>query len=422
MSRNNSNSKGKGAAPAAAARRTIFNVAEVRARAQGARDAKDGAFGWWDGVFTFGYGSVRAGNNNTAWFSVDYTDAAGDKGPLMLRVQKENHLGQIMPPTAAGVAELQAEIKNPKRVLKPREYGVSLQVTKYPGRVEVMADEITVKTDESGKPIYPDQTSDFYAVSALLTEAFVAEAQKRVKAGTSFISLVDRIREANSKATVDDVLKELGAVALNSIIISQEMKDGLKRYFKEKADLDRLTKNMYIATNCRIASRVQEYISEKNTKNGGLPMPNPMTRIDVKFHKDSGTAELEIFDGTKPFTAEGKKQFEKGKVNGVPVNADNVHKFIKSNSGFAGIIDASGGCFSSMGISNSVKVSILIVTPPPASKVSIDDFWEDDDNLGVTVSGDAPAAAAAGAAEAAAEAEQDYTDDQLLKEIQGLSA
>lgn len=337
--------KGKAAAAAAKKSKVIFNAKDVVATLlplKKAASEKPKGYRWYSSALTFDTSSYRKGNNGTSWF--DITLKMGDvSGRLIMRIFQEAHVGQIMPDSDAEVARMMAENKNSKRTYKKRDKGVSLQFNKWNARLTLEEDGITFKKDAEGKPILPSDDT--------LSMAFMA------------LWLVD-----------DAFQIEMRSLLESKRIMSRDA------YNTAEADGETIPAGTLVAPNTKIASRIQTRVSAEAAKNANKFLPNPMARVDMKFKKDTGEAEFKMFDKQKPYTVNGQKKYEMAKVDGQPVNATNVHKFVLSGSRIDGIMNADSVCFSNMGISIPAKVEIAVVDKPEKNFRTEDDVYEDDED------------------------------------------
>lgn len=371
---------------------------------------------WWSSALKFEWSAARKGGNGTQWVSTEYRDAAGVAGPLVIRVNGERHCGQIMPLTDEGVAELAAQVKNPNVTIKKRDRKPAVQIQKWSAQVKTLDDGITVATDEEGQPILPsdDKLSAYYQVAFLVNEAFVSETKERLRRGADFITAVrgeKMAAKANAKAqaVLESFVKLNGARFAGDIILSNADVAEIRKMFPQKPEQDLLLRGAIQAPKTDIAKLVQETIGNSSAKNAGMPLPNPMTRIAMNFDKATGLAQLAFYDKSKPFeidvvNAAGQKtkkqQYDIGKVDDDPINAENVHRFILSRSVLDGIVNMDSVCFSSLGISMPVKADVLVVEQSKGREITLDDVYGDGDGGGYGA-GDALPDGGAGSAEGA---------------------
>jgi hypothetical protein len=403
------------------AKKTIFNAAAVVARLSALKEkATEEGAKWWKPAIEFEWSACRKGNNGTQWVAIYYKDADAVKGRLVLRIAGERHVGQIMPSTDDGVAELQLTMKKgfvcEKRTRKP-----SIQIQKWTVQVKTAEDGVTLVLDEDQKPILPsdDKLSPYYRVAELVGEAYAAEVQERIDRGSELVRIAAESRKENKASVAPQVVLDKfaashGARTANDAIITSDQVAALRKLV---LNVEPLLKGCIQATNSKIASLVQEFISSQSKKNAGSALPNPMTRIAMNFDVSSEMSLVQFFDKDLPFSDNGPQRYEAGKVDGAPINASNVHKFVVPRCSIDGIINMDSVCFSSMGISMPVKADVLVIKRPTDSSIGLDDVYED----GEVVSGQPQApeqsSAAAAKTEAAAAsgktevpAEVDYSD------------
>lgn len=389
--------------PTDTSKKVIFNAAAVARHLGGLKAAAEAAGEegpWWADALAFDWTSSRKGANGTQWLSVTYTDNAGVSGRLVVRISGERHTGQIMPNTDQGVAELAMRAKNPKAQIKKRDRKPTIQIQKWAAQVKTADDGITVLADADGRPILPDddKLSPYFQVASLVGEAFTAETSERVARGVAYAAKIAEMRRDKTvtpQAIIDAFNAGQGARRPADTIMSSDQVTALRKGLAPK-DLDVLLKGVTVLTNTKVTALVQEFIGDKAEKNAGQPLPNPMTRIAMNFENDTGRAQLAFFDKSLPFMEGAKQSYEVGKVDGEPINADNIHKFVLSRSLLDGIVNMDSICFSSMGISMPVKAEVLVVKEPAGSSVGLDDVYEDADGDGDGAGDVAPAPAPAG--------------------------
>jgi hypothetical protein len=387
----------------ASAKKVIFNAPAVAARLgelqRAADDGKEDA-PWWAPALRFEWASARKGNNGTQWVSVYYTDELGVKGRLIVRVNGERHTGQIMPTTDAGVAEMARTAKNPNMKIEKRTKKPAIQIQKWAASVKTCDDGVTVQCDADGQPMLPgdDALSAYYQVAALVGEAFAEEAKERIDRGLALVAKASELRRANkavgAQAVADAFASANGLRRPGDMVLATESAGNLRKIFPVQKDVDLLTRGAIFTSNVKVTRLVQEYISDQAKRNAGCPLPNPMTRIAMNFDGTTGAALMAFFDKGAPYVADGRQKYDAGKVEGEPVNADNVHKFVLSRSTLDGIINMDSICFSNMGVSMPVKAEVLVVDKPTSREVCLDDVYDDDD-LTALVSGPAPSLAPA---------------------------
>jgi hypothetical protein len=342
---------------------------------------------WWQPALEFEWYSVRKGNQGTQWLNVNYTDASGNKGRLAIRVSGERHIGQIMPKTDEGVAELLAtkKSKNSEVKIEKRTKKACAQFQKWAAEVKTEDDGVTIVRDGEGNLLLPgdDKLSPYYAAMALVNEAFTAEARTRLERGSALATSLTAAKKAEKTITAAAAfaafVAEYGAKTPGDTILSSEQVANIRKQYTSGADI--ALKGTITAPNTKIAEVTQTIISSTAKKNSGLELPNPMTRIAMNFDKDTGVAQMEFYDKSKPYDAEGKTRYEAATVEEdgavVPINENNIHKFVTSYCKIDGVVNAEGVCFSNMGISMPISGHVFVVEPMTRNKVGADDVYSD---------------------------------------------
>lgn len=350
------------------------------------KDATDEFFPWWSPALSFAWDAPRKADKGI-YVSVTYTGPDGVSGRLCVRSHDELVTGQIMPATDAGVAELAGSSKYPTNIEK-RNKKPSVQIQKYSCQVKTAEDGITPLTDDSGQTILPgdEYLSPFYKLAELVNEAFVAETQCRLYRGMTLMMKVAEMKRANKAVTAQEIedafVSVVGHRNSGSMILTPDNVSSLRRTFPAEKDFDLLMKGAIIHSNLKIANLVQTEISSQAKKNPGRLLPNPITRFNLAFlgvGGISGDAKTKFYDKDAPYTGDGKQRYEVGKVNGVPVDGDNVHQFVRSRCIVDFIVEMDCACLHPMGISMPVKAEVLVVSSPPNSQaLDLADVYEDD--------------------------------------------
>ena len=188
---------------------------------------------------------------------------------------------------------------------------------------------ISVLKDNNGEPILPsvEFISDYYAIAEYLNEAYVYEMKPLIKCGKQYIQYKTNPTEENYKP---------GCIILETSQINE-----LRNTFNS-TEIAEITKYSIILSNTKIVNFNQKYISSTAQHHKGEPMPNPITRINLNF--STGKAEFKLYDKNDP-------KYEEFKVNGKPVDINNIYEAILIDCKLYGIVDLSSICFSSLGIS-----------------------------------------------------------------------
>ena len=333
-----------------------------------------GAEDWYKMAVKFGWDKanvVSKGSSTTKWINVYYTNSEGVSAPLAFRTYAETHVGQIRPLTEAAAAEMNAASKG-LSLIEPRPGNPSVQVQKWSAKVETAADGITVLTDASGNPIVPgdDKLSPMFVVMDLVSKAFAAECAERTARGEAIVA--ESKRKGVTAAAV-------AAAAPAGAFLTPEQVTVIRKAFPAKADADAVTAGAIVGK-LTVITPIQEAISANAKKNAGAILPNPFARVTLKFDQSTGLPQnVQIYDMSKSSQAGGRTIYEFATVDGEPVNADNVHKFILPRSVFDGIIKMDSVCFSQMGISMPTSFKALVVRQPVVgSSSSLDALYDDD--------------------------------------------
>ncbi len=399
---------------------------------------------WWESAIKFDWDEIRRPQGATSWVSIHYTDQSKVAGRCVLRILNEGHTGQIMPNNDKALAELVSGSKpNPKIQYKKRDKKPAIQIRKWDAQVKTLEDGVTLVTNQDGEPVLPDDRfrSPYFRAMSLIGEAFYTEASERVDRGRALITAIQtaaaskKVKPGEPPAalkpvTAQNILTAFteghGPVRPDLVFVATADATAARKLLPSK-EFDLIIKGVTLVANTHIAPLVQEYLSGTSEKNPGASLPNPITRIALNFDADTGMPQrLTFFDKSKPYTANGRKAFEAGKVDGVPINADNVHKFILPQCHVDGIVNADSICLSNMGISIPVKMEVAVVEPPTKRIVGLDDVYGDDDEEeGGAPRPDAPGEAppAEGSASSPEDGGNPQTGelDQLIEEISGLS-
>lgn len=380
--------------------KVIFNATSVAAHFKALKAAADRE-DWWRPALNIEWHITPRSSANCGWTSIYYTDESGIHGKLILRVNNERCIGSIMPNTDAGVAELTATNRNPKFTPKKRTLKPCIQIQKWNVKVQTAEDDISPLTDASGNPITPsdEHLSAYYAVAAVVHEAFIYEGTQRLDKGNALFDMATKMKKANKDVTAQEILEAFvaaeGPRTFNDAILEQGRVATLRKF----PGGDLLIKGVISTPKASLTNLVQEFIAERATSNAGKPLPNPITRAVLPFDPETGVAKFKILDKSTPFkTASGTTSFDPAKVDGEPVDNDNVHKFVTSGCVIDGLINMADVCFSSLSISIPVKVDIIIVERSTGRVESdVDDVYGFD-SLSIAPAAPREPAASAGAA------------------------
>lgn len=393
----------------------LFKATEVAEHLNGLYAT--GTEGWYKPAIKFGWDKanvVSKGSSTTKWINIDYTNPTGVRAPLAFRTYAETHVGQIRPLTEAAAAEMNAASKG-LSLIEPRPGNPSVQVQKWSAKVETAADGITVLTDASGNPIVPgdDKLSPMFVVMDLVSKAFTAECGERTARGEAIVA--ESKRKGVTAAAVAAAAPAAGA------FLTPEQVTAIRKAFPSKADADAVTAGAIVGK-LTVITPIQEAISSNAKKNAGAILPNPFARVTLKFDQSTGLPQnVQIYDMSKSSQAGGRTIYEFATVDGEPVNADNVHKFILPRSVFDGIIKMDSVCFSQMGISMPTSFKALVVRQPVVgSSSSLDALYDDDTGSPAGASTGAPSGASTAASTAVSAASSASSADEydaLLDEL-----
>lgn len=314
---------------------------------------------WWNGYVSFEWSKIRPGKNSTKWLTIRYTNDLSIKPRrLIVIIRDEVHSGQIKPTTQEDLAELR--LKNPEAKLELRTMKPSLQFQKWTKQVQTQEDKITPLIDDQGNYIYPDDSylSNYYQVAYYLDEIFKYEMRLRVNRGMELMMAATK----NKTFNVKDIKDNVGHVNDCDTIITDDNANNLRELLGDK--YTDFMKGVLIVSSNKVGTIIQERISEKAIKNKGAKLPNPMTRITIPFELKPGPTNVTILDKSKQFTCNGKRGYKPATYKDEPVNANNIHWFIPSRSIIDGIVSMDSVCFSQLGISLPVKITLLIVQQP----------------------------------------------------------
>jgi hypothetical protein len=278
-------------------------------------------------VITFGE-KYRPGANNTKWGSV-FARVGEKHGELnAVRIVNEKHTGRIAPATQAQADAINRKLGPEQNRVEPRDRDPTLNIQKYDKFIE---------TNDDGTPTGElpgeEHLSTYFRMMEFIDQAFYETFSER---------------KASKKIVEPDEADGAPAGAL-------------------------------IVSNAKIVRMVQTRVSPNAKKNPGMKLINPMTRIKMKFDKDTGLpTKAQYFDASKPYKTEGKTQFEVLTFDNEPVTSDNIHG-IQGGSRITGLINVGSFCITSMGISQPASTKLIVVKPPEREEFSQDDIFGDMD-------------------------------------------
>ena len=277
-------------------------------------------------VFAVGE-TARPGPNGTKY--MDLVCTVGDKKDRLMLRFREIHVGQIAPLDEAEVSRLNARRNSTKfGLLQKRDRHPTINIQKW---------KCSIETDDQGrlKGNLPadDQKSEYYRVIEFIDEFFYEEMSARL---------------ADGRICKYDPRKEPPPGAI-------------------------------VIANDKIVQMAQTHISRDSKTNPGAKLVNPITRLNMKFDKDTGMPKAKFYDFTKSFNnpKTGKRDFEPLLFDGHPVTAHNVHN-IQSHSKVSGIANLNAVCSSNMGLSIPTDIEVLVVDPPLMREVDVSDVFDGD--------------------------------------------
>ena len=437
-----------------------FHAADVAAKLQRSKDANKGSYGWWKSALVMEFDAVVP-RDATSWVNVSFIDDSGLRSRLKMKVGSVNprtrtyapemHSGQIRPLTSAGLAELNAT-RNPKfQVKKPRgDMPARLRVRKYNAKVEtVNNDGTTHLRDASGNPILPDDSflSPMYCALALISEAFNAECESRIATGQSITDSALMEDPKDKKKFVKRTEMTVSAIAAahppKGALMTQDQLNQLRKAYATKsstADFDTLTAGVIISPALDISQLTYDKFGAGVAPElVDQPLANPFASVKFVFKKDDEKAassaagasgKSKKFECTTFYEmvrdAEGKLMTPvKATIDGAPISAENIHKFIRPNCKVSATIIVDSICLHAYGISMPAKVDTICIEQAPEieDKTDLDDLFDGIEELssGTRTSASASASAAGAASAAAAGAASAAADPfaELMEEMGG---
>ena len=358
--------------------RVTFRCHEVLARLTAMKAKASGEGFWWAPpgerpVFRITFDAVNS-RGNAKYADAYYLDEKGVEARFNLRVgqyspetESEVHTGPIGPNSEQAVAETNAGITDPRYHVIKRENDPNLKVNKYNVRVKTDADGVTIPTDEAGEPILPgdEHLSQLYAVASLVNEVFVAECAARFARGAALFeaaltSTTDKAGQVKYQRRADTTVAALVAAhPSKGMFLKPELVQHLRNAYK-KDEVNALTASA-IQTEMKVNPVVRELFGASGPKANEL-RPNPVLDIKIRTN-EFGLFGANIWD-LDTLTHLGGQTCELLKVDGVPVNGDNIHRAITSGTRFDGFIKFDTVCFHKQGISWMREALMLWVKRP----------------------------------------------------------
>jgi len=314
--------------------KVVFTSEEIIAACEAAKAAGDTAY---TSVFSLATAGRTAGNGAVRYFDLS-ARAGGKEGRLNLRFRKERHVGQILPlvesdATPAGPVPRGGPGERPRTRDPART--PSLGIQKYSVPVS-MSEGGEVVVSGGGPP--PDEArSPYFQAIECLDVFFQAEMERLMGAG--------KIITKSSK----------GPRAADAMLVG----------------------------NSTVIRLYQDAVSHSAATDAGMALPNPITRISMKFDETSGFprkgTEYYDFDRQYP-NPKDRSRFlcEELKFDGEPLSVKNVHN-IRGGSEISGIAGLTAMCVSNMGISIPITLECLYLRLSAPLKFSMDDIFDEHD-------------------------------------------
>ena len=235
---------------------------------------------WYQDVYHPDWSKPLVEGQNGVRFTNNIVTIGKQKGRPTISFINETNRASINPKHEKDVIELKQKYPNSKIEFKIRNMKPAFVVRKYI-KVETEEDGFTIKKDDKGNPILPDSKT----------------ISKTFEAGYWFY-----------KAFEEEIKYQKSIKK----IVTEETKDGAPD-------------KCIVVTNGIISSAIGTKI--KKGKMAGKERSNPCFYLGIDINAKDPTKGTQILDKTKPFTKDGKKDFEKAKLDGVLVNEDNIHKW-----------------------------------------------------------------------------------------------
>ena len=416
-----------------------FHAADVAAKLERLKVANKGSYGWWSSALIMEF-DAAVPKESTKWVNVSFLDDNGLRSRLKMKVGSVNphtrtyapelHSGQIRPFSQAGLSELNAT-RNPKfQVKKPRgDMPARLRVCKYSTKVETANnDGTTLLRDVSGNPILPADSflSPMYCAIALINEAFNSECEFRIATGQAILdgALMEDPKDKKKfvKRADTTVSAIVAAHPPKGALMTTDQINQLRKAYATKAstaDFDALTAGVISSPALAITHLTYEKFGASEDPDRvelvDQPLANPFASVKFVFKKDDEKAAPSAADASsksKKFVctsfyemsrdAEGKLLSPvKATIDGAPISAENVHKFIRPNCKVTATLIADSICLHAYGISMPAKVDTICIEQAPVfeEKSDLEDLLDGIEELSTVAQ---PAGRSFGASSAAA--------------------
>lgn len=293
---------------------------------------------WWSGRLEINWDSKPFEGKNGSRFWNVITNVNNKRGRPHMRYTDETNMGSILTTDKNEFNELKKKFPHMfAKEERGKDMAPDIQFRKWSGKIETEEkDKLHFKKGSDGKEIMPDDKSKSKVFAALYIY-FMA-----VSGEIQYQRQIGRI--------VDDESRER---ALPNAIFNN-------------------TTKITIPVSTRY----------KKGENINKDMLNPLVRVKLVFNKDDQNKGTQFLDKRKKFMKDGKQDYERAKLeDGSNINNDNVHKWIQFATVMSGLIDISGICMHSMGISGQAKSRIIVSQPREKSKMTAADiFFNGDDD------------------------------------------
>jgi hypothetical protein len=314
---------------------------------------------WYKNILWAEWGLNKPGANSTQRVPI-MCRLGSVEGRLVVKAFGEKHTGRIDPLLDEDVAKINTELKGRSFSVKKRTREPAIQVQKYTVPVPTEADGVTVAKDEGGKPKYPsdDKISTYYRFAEhletfLITEYDIHTAPEFKGPGRLVASSNIPLRKKGEKGATAAIIPTAGVITVPSL---------------------------------KLAVPTQRVISNDSIKNAGKDLPNPMTRITMKFNKDTlKPTGFAIHNMDKKFYNPEKKRYDfelatveiEGKQ--APVDAANIHAFLLSGSKVDLIVNADSICSSNLGISIPIQAKLVVASAANRQSIGTSDLYGDEE-------------------------------------------
>ncbi len=311
---------------------------------------------WYKDILWAEWSQNKPGANSTQRIPI-MCRLGSVEGRLVVKAFGEKHTGRIDPLLDEDVAKINADLKGRSFSVKKRAKEPAIQIQKYTVPVPTEADGVTVAKDENGKPRLPsdDKISMYFRFAEHLETFLCTEYEIH---------------------TADD-FKGPGR-----LMVASNLPQRKKAGEKGAAVVAPPVAGAITVPNLKLAVPTQRVISNESIKNAGMDLPNPMTRVTLKFNKDTLKPQgFVIHNMDKRFYNKEKKRYEyelaavevEGKQ--IPIDATNIHAFLLSGSKVDMIVNADSICSSNLGISIPIQAKLVVASVASRQRIGTDDLY-----------------------------------------------